>query len=238
VICQSDQTKMGYRRNASPITTPPRIGLSALPRIFLLGWALLIHSAYVAAETAQAPALPPVCSAQCATPFGKVLGQSPGNVAAFSNCRSECVVPEGNTIDGTFTGLKWQCVEYARRWLLVKRGAVFGDVDIAADIWTEIDHLTRVSDRTAIPLVARLNGSESPPRVGDLLIYAKAFYGTGHVAVVLGVDPARKLIKVGEQNFDNQPWTGTHARQIEYIKKSGHVWLLDPFLIGWKEIQR
>jgi hypothetical protein len=58
------------------------------------------------------------------------------------------------------------------------------------------------------------------------------------VAVVLGVDPARKLIKVGEQNFDNQPWMGTHARQIEYIKKSGHVWLLDPFLIGWKEIQR
>ena len=229
---------MGYRRITSPEPVPLRIGLPSLLRAFLLGCALLTHSAYLLAETAGPPALPAVCSAQCATPFGDVLGRSPGSVVAFSNCRSECVGPEANKIDGTFTGLKWQCVEYARRWLLINRGAVFGDVDIAADIWTEIDSLTRVADQAVVPLVARLNGSEQPPQVGDLLIYAKAFYGTGHVAVVLSVDPTRKLIKVGEQNYANQPWTGTHARQIEYIENGGRVWVLDPYLIGWKQITK
>jgi len=159
-------------------------------------------------------------------------------VAAYSNCRSECVAPAPNKIDVTYTGLKWQCVEYARRWLLINQGAVFGDVGTAADIWTNIDRLTRVSDQTVVPLVACLNGSEQPSQFGDLLIYAKAFYGTGHVAVVLGVDPTQKLIWVGEQNFDNQPLTGSHAREVEFIEKEGRFWILDPYLIGWKHVPR
>jgi glutathionylspermidine amidase/synthetase len=229
---------MEHSQNASPVPVPPGISLPSLLGVFLLGCALLTHAASIAAETAAYPILPSICSEQCVTPFGDVLGQSPGKVVSFSNCSSKCVVPERNAVDGTYTGLKWQCVEYARRWLLINRGAVFGDVDIAADIWTEIDRLTRVSDQTTVPLVARLNGSEQLPQVGDLLIYAKAFYGTGHVAVVLDVDATRKRIKLGEQNFDNQPWTGSHARQIEYIEKEGRVWVLDPYLIGWKQISR
>ena len=212
--------------------------LPVLLWIFLLGYTLLILSGCVTAQKAKPASFPAICAEQCATPFGEVLGRSPKGVVAYSNCRAECVVPEGNKIDGSYTGLKWQCVEYARRWLLVNRGAVFSDVDIAADIWTNIDRLIRVSDQKAIPLAAHLNGYGQPPQVGDLLIYAKAFYGTGHVAVVLAVDPTRKLIKVGEQNFDNQPWTGAHARQIEYIEKDGRVWVLDPYLIGWKQIAR
>jgi len=87
-----------------------------------------------------------------------------------------------------------------------------------------------------MPLVAHLNGSEQPPQVGDLLIYAKAFYDTGHVAVVTGVDPEQNLIKVGEQNFNNRRWQGRYARQVEYIKKNGGYWVLDPYLIGWKHV--
>lgn len=217
---------------------PSRFSVHSMPGAFFLGCALLTACTHAPAETAVSPALPKVCSEACETSYGKLLGRSPRNVAAFSNCRSECVAPEPNKIDGTYTGLKWQCVEYARRWLLINRGAVFGDVDIAADIWTDIEHLTRVSDQTTIPLAAKLNGSEQPPQVGDLLIYAKVFYGTGHVAVVLDVNHERKLIKVGEQNFDNQPWTGSHAREIEFIEKDGRIWILDPYLIGWKQITK
>ncbi|ESQ14541.1 MAG: CHAP domain-containing protein [Thiohalocapsa sp. PB-PSB1] len=109
---------------------------------------------------------------------------------------------------------------------------------IAADIWTEIDRLTHVADQSEIPLAARLNGSSKPPRRGDLLIYAKALYGTGHVAVVLGVDPVRNLIRVGEQNFENDPWSGSNAREIAHIERAGRVWVLDPYLIGWKQEAR
>ena len=182
--------------------------------------------------------LPIACTAKCKTPYGEVLGRSPSNVEAYSNCSSACVVFIPNTVDRTYTGIKWQCVEYARRWLLINRGAVFGDVDIAADMWNKIDHLTRVSDQITIPLVAHLNGSEQPPQVGDLLIYAKTFNDTGHVAVVTAVEPEQNLIKVGEQNFNNQRWPGSYARQIEYIKKNGGYWMLDPYLLGWKHVSQ
>jgi glutathionylspermidine amidase/synthetase len=224
---------------ASLSTGPTRRFLS-LPFCLLaaLTGALGLSGAVSAAEAEAPAALPKTCSTACETPFGDVLGHSPKGVVAYSNCRAECVVPQSHEVDGTYTGLKWQCVEYARRWLLVNQGAVFGDVDIAADIWTKIDRLTKVADQSEIPLAARLNGSPEPPRRGDLLIYAKALYGTGHVAVVLGVDAARNLIRVGEQNFENDPWSGSNAREIAYIERAGRVWVLDPYLIGWKQEAR
>lgn len=237
-LAMGNRTNMRHSHNVSLESAPSNSRRQFLPWVLILGYTLLSHSTCIAAEIAESPTLPPTCSERCATPHGEVLGRSPAGVVAFSNCNPECVLPEGNTIDGTYTGYKWQCVEYARRWLLLNRGAVFGDVDIAADIWTEIDRLTRVSDQAAVPLVAHLNGSEQPPLVGDLLIYAKAFYDTGHVAVVLDVDPTRKLIMVGEQNYDNQPWAGRHARRIGYIEKDGRVWVLDPYIIGWKQIAK
>jgi len=57
------------------------------------------------------------CSTQCVTPYGDVLGRSPGDVPAYSNCSSQCISQDANQINGTYMGMEWQCVEYARRWL-------------------------------------------------------------------------------------------------------------------------
>lgn len=178
--------------------------------------------------------IPAACRTGCKTPYGKVLGKSPRGIEAYSNCLPGCVIFEPNRWKGTYTGIKWQCVEYARRWLLINTGAVYGDVDIAADIWGRIDHLTDVKTNRQIPLEARLNGSPQAPEVGDLLIYAQAFHGTGHVAVVTGVDVKHGLIEVSEQNYDNQSWPDDYARTIAFIRKEGHYWLLDGYLLGWK----
>ncbi|CAF4700398.1 unnamed protein product, partial [Rotaria magnacalcarata] len=40
--------------------------------------------------------------------------------------------------------MKWQCVEYARRWLLIRKGCMFGRVHAALDIWTEISIVQQV----------------------------------------------------------------------------------------------
>ena len=111
---------------------------------------------------------------------------------------------------------------------------IYGDVDVAADIWTKIDHLTRVVDKRQVPLKSYINGSTHPPRVGDLLIYARAFYGTGHVAVVTKVNLKKGVIKVGEQKYNNMPWPGNYARRIALYKKDDHYWLLDGYILGWK----
>ena len=178
--------------------------------------------------------MPAACQTGCQSPYGKVLGESPRGIEAYSNCRSGCVIFEPNRWNGTYTGIKWQCVEYARRWLLVNTGAVYGDVDIAADIWDRINHLTDVKTGRQIPLRTHANGSTQAPVVGDLLVYAKAFQGTGHVAVVTGVDAGANEIEVSEQNFNNDSWPGDYARKISLIRKDARYWLLDSYILGWK----
>ena len=120
--------------------------LIARARGMVLAWFLLaLPIAALADAGDKVPQLPEACSTDCVSPYGEVLGTAAGGVPAYSNCSARCVVPAPNTLNGVYTGLKWQCVEYARRWLLVNRGEVYGDVDIAADIW-QIPFVTRVSD--------------------------------------------------------------------------------------------
>lgn len=203
--------------------------LHKLPFIVLL--VLAFDLAFAGGTNAE---LPSACHTGCKSPYGMVLGESPRGIKAYSNCQSACVIFEPNQWSGTYTGIKWQCVEYARRWLLMNTGAVYGDVDIAADIWDRIDHLTEVKTKKSIPLEARLNGSALAPAVGDLLIYAKAFNGTGHVAVVTRLDLEQGSAEVSEQNFNNETWADHYARTIRLIENEGRYWLLDAYLLGWK----
>ncbi len=174
------------------------------------------------------------CYDKCVTDYGNILGTTKTGLKAYSNCSNSCVIFEPNKYQGTYTGIKWQCVEFARRWLLANHGVVYGDVDYAIDIWDKIKFYTRVSSKEKIPVSSHLNGSKQPPVVGDLLIYAKALLGTGHVAVISNINTDKKQILLTEQNYKNTKWSGQYARQIDYLEKDGSYWILDPYLIGWK----
>jgi hypothetical protein len=194
--------------------------------------ALIFLSAH-AAYASPANPLPRNCSTACIAPYGEVLGATLDGTSAYSNCKADCVIFEPNREHGVYSGIKWQCVEFARRWLIRNRGLTFGDVDIAADIWA-IDSFTRLSDGSKVPVVNQLNGANALPQKGDLLIYAKDYLGTGHAAVVLDVDRAKGLIRVGEENYENQKWPANYARSIEFITRNSHYWVLDAYLLGWK----
>lgn len=156
-------------------------------------------------------------------PFGAVLGAHDG-VFAYSNCNSDtCIssiqyqmaipLPPGarTALDAPHattrfmkTGMKWQCVEYARRyWML--RGkpapAFFGAVNGAADIWDSLTHVTFLDNATTAPLLKFKNGASlgyggGAPHVGDLLIYPRDSAGIfpyGHVSVVVEVEMTTKV---------------------------------------------
>ena len=203
---------------------------------------LLIHalSAVVLLFTQPllaADILPEACRADCKSSFGDVLGTSPSGVPAYSNCNSSCVYMSPSRHNDTYTGIKWQCVEYARRWLLVNEGVVYGDVDYAIDIWDKIKHYRHVQWNEDIPVTNYTNGSVIMPARGDLLIYAKVMFdGTGHVAVITGVNEKDGYVTVGEQNFRNLPWENDYARKIPLIRSDDAFWLLDSYLIGWKRM--
>lgn len=200
-----------------------------------LAFLLLIGVSY-SVSAADALALPQQCTTSCVTPYGVELGKTADGIQAYSNCQAQCVVFDPNKLNGTYTGIKWQCVEFTRRWLIQNRGMTFGDVDVAADIWA-LNSLTRLDDQSAVPLKTYENGARQRPQRGDLLVYGREYLGTGHAAIVLFVDRKKGQIYVAEQNFKNEKWPARHARTIQYIRKDGRYWLLDAYLLGWMRAQ-
>lgn len=200
------------------------------------GLAFLLLIVVSCGAAAEVSTLPQNCTEFCVTPYGGVLGKTADGIPAYSNCQSQCVVFDPNRLDGTYTGIKWQCVEYTRRWLVQNRGMTFGDVDVAADMWA-LNSLKRLSDEGAVPLKSYENGAKQGPQRGDLLVYGREYLGTGHAAIVLFVDRKKGKIYVAEQNYKNQKWPGSYARTIQYIRKDGRYWLLDAYLLGWMRAQ-
>lgn len=169
----------------------------------------------------------------CVNPFGYKLGAFE-DVVSYSNCRSECVKNADNyvsekqlgTKEKVYSGLSWQCVEYARRWWMLELGITFGSIDSANQIFT-LREAERIQDGKKILLKAYNNGSQRPPAVGDLLIYAKQennpSFQYGHVAVVVGVNLNKGYIELAEQNYDNKRWGNPrrYARRISLTLKDG-----------------
>jgi len=186
-----------------------------------------------AADTAKE--IPLECRTDCESDYGVVLGESPLGVTAYSNCNDACVIFEPHRHNEIYTGIKWQCVEFARRWLLQQKAVVFGDVDIAADIWN-LQQVQNPVSKESFEFSSVVNGANLLPQQGDLLIYGEEFLGTGHVAVVTGINNKLRTIQVAEQNYDNAKWQNNFAREITYTYINDQYWLLDQYLVGWKRV--
>nr|CCD13761.1 unnamed protein product [Trypanosoma congolense IL3000] len=162
----------------------------------------------------------------CSNSFGAITGTHSG-VFSYSNCGMDVNAIEHHnvTVEGRTqtTGVKWQCVEYARRYWVLRgtpKPAAFGSVEGAADIW-DLDNVALL-DGTTRPLLKFQNenatAAGSRPRAGDLLIYPRQPNGFpyGHVAVVAGVEERRLF--VAEQNWDNQQWPGPYHNYSRELK--------------------
>lgn len=132
-------------------------------------------------------------------PFGSYLGQFRA-VSVYSNetvSRYQCYYTSDckNYVGGVYTGVKWQCVEYVRRYYLT----VFR-TDLAAR-WTG-DAYYWYENATAMGLDRHQNGvSQSAPQVGDILASKDTSTGVGHVAIVKRVTDNR--LYTAQQNFSN-----------------------------------
>jgi len=133
-----------------------------------------------------------------------MMGCDMNGIMAFTSDQEE---PQ--YIHGIYTGLKGQCVEYARRWLIQIKKCTFESIPAAIDLW-DMTHVTRL-DGTLLPFLS-IPYTETP-LVGDLLIYKRhETIPHGHVAVVVGVYD--KSIFLAEQNWSKHEWTG-YSRYID-----------------------
>lgn len=179
-------------------------------------------------------------------PFGHILGYAPGNVAAYSSDYDSVdreQLPDRHAfrhyLQGVYTGYKWQCVEFARRWLLLNKGYVFDDIAMAYDIF-KLDSVRVIANNQRLPLKAFANGAKRHPEPGCMLIWSEGgeFELTGHVAIV--TDVAADSICVAEQNVHHQTWpAGQHySRKLNArISADGSYWIecsfADASVLGW-----
>ena len=167
-----------------------------------------------------------------------ITGYASTNVEAYSNGNDSYTSNEWNFLYEVFMGMKWQCVEYARRWLFIRKGCVFDSVEGAADMWTQLDSVQRVVDGKCFALKKYPNGSPSPPKNESVLIYPRSDAGLpfGHVAIIVDVLP--DFIRVAEQNYYPYYWSGNYSRQIPYALINGGYYIQgDDPILGWMTVE-
>jgi glutathionylspermidine amidase/synthetase len=135
--------------------------------------------------------------------FGAIIGTFNG-VSAYSNQQGQTNNDVVNYVNGVYTGIKWQCVEYARRYLQTTRGITFDDVEDATQIpfakFTTLDGSNHVQTTNDL-------------KVGSLVVWSKYYKRNspyGHVAIISAVQS--NGIYVVEQNYDDK----TFPRFIDY----------------------
>lgn len=178
-------------------------------------------------------------------PFGKLLGFAPGGVAIYSSdykTADPTEYPDDSAyrsyLGHEYMGYKWQCVEFARRFLYLNYGVVFTDVGMAYEIFS-LRFLRRVVNDAILPLQAFANGSKRAPIAGALLIWQKGgeFKRTGHVAIITEV--LADKVRIVEQNANDErlPRGQQWSRELPLTLKDGEYHLQDTFddteILGW-----
>ncbi|MCB1745730.1 MAG: bifunctional glutathionylspermidine amidase/synthase [Gammaproteobacteria bacterium] len=178
--------------------------------------------------------------------FGTLLGIAPGGVPCYSShyeSADDAELPDRHSyrsyVDGIYMGYKWQCVEFARRWLYLNTGCIFDEVGMAYELF-ELTSLRDVRRGTRRPMRAFRNGSRRHPLPGCLLVWDEGgeFERTGHVAIVTEVLPDR--VRFCEQNVDHLVWAPgqDYSREVRAsVMPSGEFWLEcsfgDATILGW-----
>jgi hypothetical protein len=149
-----------------------------------------------------------------------------------------------NYLNGTYTGMKWQCVELARRYWLVNYGMIFDSIPMAYQIF-DLQKVRRVSDGHFFAMKGHRNGAKTRPVKGSLLLWNPVgeFRHTGHVAVVLDVQDT--YLDIAEQNVQDTIWPPgvNYSRRLraevhpETQAYTVHCTYADAVVLGWKTIQ-
>lgn len=130
--------------------------------------------------------------------------------------------------DGYNLGIKYQCVEFVKRYYFDHYHHRMPDTNgNAKDFFNK--NIGDGEINKARDLVQFTNNSKSKPRVGDLLIYAPTIYNQyGHVSIVSKVD--EREIEIIQQN----PGPFASSRDKLALINGGGKWKIDnDRIMGW-----
>lgn len=183
-------------------------------------------------------------------PFGTLLGVTDGGVEVYS-CDYDTVdkakYPSRESFsgyyNGVYTGFRFQCVELARRYLVVNYAVTFDSIPMAYDIFN-LKHVRSIKDEKKRAMKANTNGGFEPPVKGSMLIWEAhgEFKVTGHVAIVVEVTSTH--VDIVEQNVEDAIWPQgqKYSRRLKawYDEEGGfHVQCTyhDGIILGWMNLE-
>jgi hypothetical protein len=119
-----------------------------------------------------------------------------------------------------YTGVKWQCVEFVRRYLILRYGITFETVKNVYELKNTSNFYFLMSG-SPLPVHFYNTGF---PMVNDILILS--WKDTGHVAIVCNVDQNKGLIYTVDQNSEPEQWdTETYSRVYSIHSKQIMGWM-------------
>ena len=153
--------------------------------------------------------------------FGEVIGKDVYGIVAYS-CYT--IDPKKIRYDksfifkNVFSGIKWECVELIRRWLIIRYSITFQELDSAFKIfdlpYIKFSNLITGENISYIKYYNRSIGNLLP-KIGTIIIWDKfGEHPYGHCAIVINVD--QNYIYINEQNWDNHKWNTPYSRKIPY----------------------
>ncbi|ESL08431.1 trypanothione synthetase [Trypanosoma rangeli SC58] len=168
-------------------------------------------------------------------PIHGICGYAPGSIPAYSNGMGATITAERHYERHYFMGYKWQCVEFARRWLFYRKGLALPQYDFAA----HLIHLQEVRDvctGAAVPCRFIPQGSTEPPEADGLIVYPGCRKNiVGHVGVITHVTSTS--VQVADQNRFFHHWgDNTFSAEFPLECVEDRYYIRDPDAVecrGW-----
>jgi len=140
--------------------------------------------------------------------MSKIIGIDFQNTKAYLNNFNPKHGIKYNTIYNVKSGLKWECVEFVRRWYIKNFGVTFSEVACAYDL-LKINSVYSIFDHSKYCFFLKTNINTI--NTGDILVFKKMkYFPCGHLAIVTYLDHKGNLY-LSEQNI---PWVHPNFSRI------------------------
>ncbi len=149
-------------------------------------------------------------------------------VAIYYNGGVNSVQGRNLTTDGYNLGLRYQCVEFIKRYYFERHGHRMPDTyGHAKDFFDpKLDHGSLNAQRAMLQFG---NGGLEQPQAEDLLVFGPSLFNRyGHVAIVARVE--QNSLEIAQQNPG--PY-GSSREQLPLAQHEGHWSIEHPRVLGW-----
>jgi glutathionylspermidine amidase/synthetase len=161
-------------------------------------------------------------------PYNVPIGIS-NNVTSYSNYNNNIIT--NNYVNNNYTGEKWQCVEFARRYLIINYHITFDSVENAYNIF-DLSYFISLKNNMKISITKCINSSTIRPHIGSLLIWNRNYKNTGHVAIITNIYD--DYIMIAEQNYNDISWNGnSYSRKLKLVVDNGRYYIMSKNILGW-----